>query len=263
MGESTGIQWCDHTFNPWLGCAKVSAECDHCYAERGSARIGAQHGLKLWQGDRYHTSQSYWDQPRRWNRAAKAAGVRRRVFCASYADVFEAREDLVMPRDRLIRLIEDTPALDWLLLTKRPENMTKLGWGEEWPDNVWAGTTVGVRDSLPRLMLLADVPVATRFVSFEPLLEDVGRVQALARLLHTFAWTIIGGESGALARPMDLTWVTSLMDAADNAAKIPVFVKQLGSVWARSVGAKDRHGGDPSEWPKHLRVRQFPKEGIL
>lgn len=129
MGVTTGIAWTDHTFNPWIGCAHVSPGCDHCYAEAGtSARIARGRGLPLW-GEgaaRQVTSPDYWKQPLRWDRAAAKEGVRRRVFCASLADVFEDRRDLDAARCALWDMIEQTPNLDWLLLTKRPQNVLRL-----------------------------------------------------------------------------------------------------------------------------------------
>ncbi len=126
MGEGSKIQWTHHTFNPWRGCTHVSPGCEHCYAEALSKRNPAQLGTWGAGGTRVVASEAYWKQPERWNRAAEAAGERHRVFCASLADVFEDRPELVEPRERLWRLIVATPHLDWLLLTKRPENIARL-----------------------------------------------------------------------------------------------------------------------------------------
>ena len=114
MGTETAISWCDHTFNPWWGCVRVSPACQHCYAETFSKRVG----LKVWgpESDRRFFGPKHWAEPLKWNTAAVKAGVRRRVFCASMADVFEDRADLLNERLRLFQLIEDTPQLDWLLL---------------------------------------------------------------------------------------------------------------------------------------------------
>ena len=119
MGKNSKIEWTHHTFNPWWGCTRVSAACVHCYAETWSKRLGK----KLWgpKAPRRFLSDAYWMEPIKWNREAKQQGHRARVFCASMADVFEARSDLNASRERLWKLIEETPQLDWLLLTKRPE----------------------------------------------------------------------------------------------------------------------------------------------
>src|SRR5262245_49606753 len=121
--ENSKIQWTDHTFNVWRGCEKVSPGCAHCYAETMSRRNPAVLGEWGKHGTRVIASEAMWREPLKWDRQARAAGVRKRVFCASLADVFEDRPELVAPRERLFRLIEDTPNLDWQLLTKRPEFM--------------------------------------------------------------------------------------------------------------------------------------------
>jgi protein gp37 len=142
MAEVTGIAWCDHTFNPWIGCQKVSPACDHCYAETQDVRF---HGGVHWGpgAPRRRTTDAYWRAPLLWHRKAKAAGVRRRVFCASSADVFDNAVPETWRQD-LWALIAATPALDWLLLTKRPQNILKMlpaNWGGGWP-SVWLGTSV-------------------------------------------------------------------------------------------------------------------------
>ena len=142
MGETTEISWTDHTFNPWLGCTKVSAGCTHCYAESLVNRYG---WAKWGPGQaRKRTSAANWRKPLAWNRAAEKAGVRRRVFCASLADVFD-HEAPAGARADLWDLIRKCPALDWQLLTKRPENIEQYlpaDWEHYhgWP-NVWLGTT--------------------------------------------------------------------------------------------------------------------------
>lgn len=208
MGANTKIEWADHTFNPWIGCSEVSEACDHCYAKKLATRM--RDGTNLWgpEGERRVTSAAYWAKPLRWAAEASAAGQRQRVFCASLADVFEDRPDLVEPRQRLWRLILDTPELDWLLLTKRPENVCRmvpiawLTWDEdrarhgevprraEWPAHVWLGTTVENQErAAERIPHLLRAPAPVHFISAEPLLEplDVSR------------W-ILGGPSVATKR---------------------------------------------------------------
>ena len=128
MDNST-IEWTDHTFNPWMGCDKVSPGCDLCYAE---TLMDTRWGKVEWgkDGTRVVTSDANWRKPLRWERNAAAFeaehGRRQRVFCASLGDVFENREDLAAPRLRLLDLIRRTPSLDWQLLTKRPKNVVPL-----------------------------------------------------------------------------------------------------------------------------------------
>lgn len=316
MGADSLIQWTTHTFNPWVGCDEVDpdtahpggpSECDNCYARRGSARLGAQHKLQLWPAtpggpsDRFFTGEAYWRQPAKWNRAAARAGVRARVFCASYADVFQRRDDLVETRTRLLRLIGETPWLDWLLLTKRPENMIELAspvWPGDWPSNVWAGTTVGVKPSLSRVDHLRKVPAAVRFLSMEPLLEDVpldglfglepgnawaeclcdeidpsDRPCVTCEVRKEYGnasgihWVIVGGESGSKARPFDLAWARSLRDSC-KAAGVAFFMKQLGAKPVdgdRPIHLLDNHGGNwmEVEFPADLRIREFPASAMV
>ena len=124
MGATTKIEWCDHTFSPWKGCQKVSPGCDHCYAEGIAKRWGQ---LDTWGpgATRQPQSDHYWQQPLTWNAKALREGVRPRVFCASMCDVFDNQAPQEW-RERLWDLIANTPNLDWLLLTKRPENILKV-----------------------------------------------------------------------------------------------------------------------------------------
>jgi protein gp37 len=189
--ENSQIQWTDHTFNPWLGCQKVSDGCKFCYAEE---LMDHRYQKAKWgpEGQRIKTSESYWKQPIKWDRQAKSAGVRKKVFCASLADVFEDKPDqpeMDQWRCDLFNLIEKTPNLDWLLLTKRPENVQKLLsriardpedsdtslWALYWPlPNVWIGTSVENQEQADkRIPELLKIPAKVRFLSCEPLLEGV------------------------------------------------------------------------------------------
>jgi protein gp37 len=259
MAETTKIQWCDHTFNPWIGCTKVNEGCKNCYAERA---VPTRTFHVRWgpDGARYRTK---WDGPPRWNRAAIRDGERRKVFCASLADVFEDRAELVPWQSDLFRLIDRCVNLDWLLLTKRPENIRRM-----WPggrrDHCWLGTSIANQRNLdefaPRLLAARGLaPVL--FLSIEPLLAPVD----LSRFLSPeplVDWAIVGGESGPHARPCAVEWVRDITRQC-QAAGIAVFVKQLGSdplhlEGGRRVTFLDKKGGDPSEWPADLRVRQWP-----
>ena len=142
MSDHTNIEWADHTFNPWVGCTKVGPPCDHCYAESWAKRAGRP---ELWKGERRRTTATNWHQLPKWNRAAAADGVRRRVF-PSLCDPFDNQVPARWRHD-FWHVIEQTPNLDWLLLTKRPGNIAKMlpdpetgvkPWGSGWP-NVWLG----------------------------------------------------------------------------------------------------------------------------
>jgi len=256
MGENTKIEWCHHSFNPWIGCTKVSPGCAHCYAEVETfARVQRKRGNELWGKDanRHVTSDANWRKPYKWNDAATAAGERHRVFCASLSDVFEDRRDLDEPRRKLWDLIETTPNLDWLLLTKRPENIARLidqRWLEHPRHNVWLGTTCeDQKRADERIPHLLRVPAAVRFLSCEPLLGPVDLdfwidsywdaslkdlmgnkgswVRVELRHERALHWVIAGGESGLQARPMRPTWVRSVRNQCARAG-VPFLFKQWG-----------------------------------
>ncbi len=282
MSENSAIEWTDHTFNPWWGCVRVSPACRFCYADTSAKR----YGMQLWRksGDRRMLSDENWRKPLKWNRNAEAEGVRKKVFCASMADVFEGRSDLDEPRARLWALIEQTPWLDWQLLTKRPENVAGMvPWGDDWPENVWLGVSVeNTRFAQQRVPLLLESPARTRFLSCEPLLEplDLTRIPSgstmqpemvwdvinrrygvpgrwQAPMSRGIDWVILGGESGAKSRRTDEVWVRGLIEQCQGTQTAP-FVKQLGTVWARQNGERGK-GGDWSTWPEDLRIREFPQ----
>jgi len=288
MGENSKIQWTHHTFNPWIGCAKVSAGCTNCYAEVDTfPRVQRSRGRELWgvNARRHVTSDANWLKPIAWNREAEAAGERRRVFCASMADVFEDRIDLLNVRGLLWGLVERCDALDWLLLTKRPENIASLvpsSWMQHWPAHVWIGTTVENQAAVGRVIHLSRIPAPVRFASIEPLLGPV----ELGCWVSCLSWVILGGESGPHARPCALEWLERIADECQHVG-VKVFVKQLGAYvvseertapldcfsdpsrapaeapngerWAWRCGTQDPKGGDIAEFPERLRLRQFPE----
>lgn len=256
MGESTNISWTDHTFNPWWGCWKISPECEHCYAEAFDHRLNGDHWGRT--APRKFFGDKHWSEPLRWNKAAEKAGERRRVFCASMADVFERHPVTEVDRrmdacrGRLFDLIPRTTWLDWLLLTKRPENFASMlpwigrqGHSEPW-SNVWLGVTAGVRSSLDRVAILRLAPASVRFVSCEPILEHIsaadwddvlgpdnisrcacstpvaGRVgcQRCGKPTQPgpapIDQLIVGDESGHGARPADPAWIRTARDAAER-----------------------------------------------
>ena len=229
MAKNSKIEWTHHTFNPWWGCERVSPACKNCYAEAWAHRLG----MDLWSkaAPRRFLSDAYWRQPVAWNRDAERKGVRDRVFCASMADVFEDRRDLDVPRDRLWKLIAETPNLDWLLLTKRPHRVSQLvPWGDSWPRNVWLGATVeNQRWAEKRVPELLAHPAVTHFLSCEPLLGCVDLhawVPASGRT-RAIGWVIAGGESGHRARPMNPDWARSLRDQCQKHG-VPFHFKQWG-----------------------------------
>jgi len=238
MGEKSLIEWTTHTFNPWIGCQKVSPGCDHCYAE-------TQNNHWKWNGGgwgphapRKRTSPAYWKQPLKWAREARETGIRPRVFCASLADVFDNQAPDGARAD-LFALIDATPELDWLLLTKRPENIIKMIAGWKLPGHVWLGTTCEDQQHYDRRWaVLATIPARVRFVSYEPALGPL----SILGFKSTPDWLICGGESGTGHRDMPQAWAENIMEQCDDAA-VAFFMKQMA-------------GKKPV--PSELMVRQFP-----
>lgn len=232
MGKNSRIEWTNHTFNPWWGCTKVSAACKNCYAEAWSKRVGQN----VWgpKAKRRYFGDKHWNEPIKWNSEAVAKGERARVFCASMADVFEARSELDGWREKLWGLIESTPQLDWLILTKRPELVEEIApWQiNQWPHNVWLGTTVeNQKYAEERLPHLAKLPATVRFISAEPLL---GPLAISSWLGSTIDWVITGGESGPKARPSSPSWFRGLLLQCME-ADVPFHFKQWGD-WAPGQG---------------------------
>ena len=268
MAEATGIEWCDSTFNPFIGCTKVGPGCDNCYAEELMDK--RMHIVQWGPGQQRHrTGEKNWNAPVRWERDHAAFfaehGRRRRVFCASLADVFDNEVDPRWRRD-LFALIDATPNLDWLLLTKRVGNAAKMAgaalWPFPWPRNVWLGATVVNQAEADRdIPKLLAVPARVRFLSIEPMLgaidlrfhifseptgkwrtKDGKRQMELRRQadggLH---WIIVGGESGPKARPMHPDWARSLRDQC-AAAGVPFLFKQHGE-WIGVPDLRNLQGG--------------------
>jgi protein gp37 len=214
MGENSTIEWTHHTFNPWVGCQKVSPGCDHCYAEGWAKRTGSvQWGPHA---DRRRTTVDYWKKPLKWNRDA----TRYRVFCASLADWLDNKVPDQWRVD-LAALIRATPNLDWLLLTKRIENYARLAPWVTPPDNVWIGVTAEDQEHYDRRWkILQAIPAAVRFISYEPAIGPLtlGDTQP--------DWVICGGESGGKARMMDPQWARDLREECKHAG-IAFFMKQM------------------------------------
>jgi protein gp37 len=253
VSEKTAIAWTDHTFNPWWGCERVSPGCQNCYAEAFAKRTGNV----VWgkNADRRRFGDKHWNEPKKWNAAAEKAGAPAFVFCASMADVFEDRGDHDDDRNRLWSLIDETPWLTWQLLTKRPENVRRMvppmwtapTW-DLWPPNVWIGTTVEdqqrANDRIPHLL---DLPAPVRFLSCEPLLGPVDLSPWLSVGFNAPEWVIVGGESGAKHRKLNLDHARSLVKQCDQGC-VSLWFKQVG-------GQHPTSGGDVLDG---LRWKQRP-----
>lgn len=339
MSNTTKIQWADATFNPWIGCTKVSPGCLNCYAENTTrARVLRSRGQETWGkgAKRSRTSAATWKQPVQWNKNPMVCDLcgetqtihsfrcyqcderyprRSRIF-PSLCDWLDSEVPIEWLAD-FLKLIYETPNLDWLLLTKRPEQWRERvnqaaadmrdmspqgsafrnwlqGWfeHEQFPENVWIGTSVEDQTRADeRIPEFLKIPAKVRFLSCEPLLgpvdldryvlPSVEDVQTAYRgetmkwpHLH---WVIVGGESGAQARQCNADWIRAMVKQC-RAAKVPIFVKQLGVLAISATddfpapmvdigrddvlwvaGFKDKKGGDMAEWPEELRVREFPE----
>jgi protein gp37 len=229
VAENSGISWTDHTFNPWLGCVKVSEGCRHCYAE---AYVTGRMGKDVWgppETTQRHITKTPWAQVKKFQRAAAAGAVGVMgeggpilVFCASLADIFESHPQLIEHRARVWKLIAECPDLHFLLLTKRPENIAGMlpkDWGDGYP-NVWLGTTVENLDVSWRIEVLAAIPARVRFISYEPAIGPLAGVK-----LDGIHWMIYGGESGKGFRPDQKMWAREMREQCRR-EKIAFFYKQ-------------------------------------
>ncbi len=270
MGADSKIEWTDATFNPVWGCTEVSPGCDNCYARTLAHRY--KHDVWGLGNQRRLFGNAHWDEPRKWNERAKRIGKRLKVFCASMADWLD-KDWPESVRERLILLIEDTPNLDWLLLTKRIGNVKKMvpaRWLEEWPANAWLGISVVNQEEADRdIPKLLAVPARVRFLSCEPLLGPLdleflhsnprqpgdlmnaltgargqdGCTYYKTEPVQKLDWVIVGGESGPGARPMHPAWARSLRDQC-KAHGVAFFMKQMTK---------------KAPIPADLMVREFPE----
>jgi protein gp37 len=229
MAELSKIEWTTHTFNPWWGCTKVSDGCKFCYAET----LARRYGNDVWGVGKARRTfgEKHWAEPLKWNKAARESGKRAQVFCASMADDFDPAGP-AEEREKLWELIRNTPYLDWQLLTKRPEKITRYlpeDWNDGYP-NVWLGTSVEDERVIQRVSTLAAVPAVVHFLSCEPL---IGPLENLP--LENIQWVIVGGESGPRSRPMAKAWVESIRRQCREAS-VPFFFKQWGGTRKKLTG---------------------------
>lgn len=265
MGDRSGISWCGPTWNPWVGCVKKSAGCAQCYMYRDMGRYGQDPRIVR------RTAPATFNRPLKWAReveAGKRNGIDRVVFTCSWSDFFNPEADEWRP-DAWDIIRRTTPALKYLILTKLPERIFEhlpADWGRGWP-GAGLGTSVENREALWRVNPLRSVEADMKFLSLEPLLEDMG-----AASFSEFDWLLIGGESGTDARPYNPRWGDVIADRAaagvyskmGDIAGDPVVIhtKQMGSNCRNDLGERIRfkhpHGADPSEWLESRRVQDFP-----
>jgi protein gp37 len=231
MADKSAIEWTESTWNPTTGCDRISSGCDNCYALTLAKRLKSM-GSAKYQGDgdprtsgpgfglALHPDSV--DLPRRWKSP-------RLVFVNSMSDLFHAKVPFHFVLN-VVTTMRETPQHTYQLLTKRTRRLRMLSRDIDWPDNVWVGTSVETTKELHRIEELAQVDAAVRFLSLEPLLGPLPELD-----LTGIDWVIVGGESGAHARPMDPDWVRELRDAA-VAQDVPFFFKQWGGRTPKSGG---------------------------
>lgn len=271
MAERTGIQWTDATWNPWYGCTKVSPGCTRCYMFTEQRLYGRDPAVVV-------RSKTTFNAPLKWS-------MPRRVFTCSWSDFFHEAADPW--RAEAWDIIRRTPHLTYQILTKRPERIAPLlpvDWGRGWP-HVWLGVSAESQIHADRrIPLLLMTPAAVRFVSAEPLLGPLEFRLFPPFIAHLGAapvecphghdacptcdrgvdWVVVGGESGPGARACEIGWLRGVVAQCQH-AYTPVFVKQLGSNVRHegkplAIRLRDRKGGDITEWPEDLRVREFPAD---
>lgn len=258
MTTNTTIEWADHTFNPWIGCTRVSEGCRNCYAERMAGRFGQTWGPS---GERRRTADSTWKQPLAWNRKAEREGRRYSVF-PSMCDPFDDHSSIT---DAMVgdfgKLICDTPNLDWLLLTKRPELIAERlpvmflphSGHLPAPPNVRIGVSVEDQPSLQRITKLLSQWSGPNFISYEPALGPVDFrlwLDVPGNVGSVINWLICGSESGPGARPCKIEWVRSAKDQC-VAAGVPFFWKQ-NVVLGRKVSTPELDGRTWTESPRTI-----------
>ena len=262
MVTQTKIEWTESTWNPVRGCSRVSEGCRFCYAERIAARF-AQKGL-AYEGIAKMTKAG----PRWTNRVQRVPGVLdqplkwkkpRLIFVNSMSDLFH--EDVPLKYiQEVFDVMRRADRHQFQVLTKRAERLAELSPKLRWSPNVWMGVSVESADYTFRIDCLRDTAAQIKFLSLEPLLGRLGQLR-----LDGIHWVIVGGESGPSARPMKEAWVAEIRNQC-RAASVPLFVKQMGTDWARkrplnavNVRSRGRKGDNMSEWPPDLRIRDYPE----
>lgn len=263
MAENSKIQWTDATWNPWHGCKKVSPGCKYCYMYRDKDRYGQDPTTVL-------RSKSTFNAPLKWSQDMQMglpkgdAFTGMKIFTCSWSDFFIEEADEWRPE--AWEIIKKTPEFTYQILTKRPGRINYClppDWDHGY-DNVWLGVSIESDEEINRAFLLHNVKAKAKFISAEPL---IGAIDKFPNLFGygglDLDWLIIGGESGNktgkyLYRACSIGWIEELIWWC-NHLSVPVFVKQLGSSLADELGLKDKFGGDISEWPLDLQVRQFPR----
>lgn len=246
------IQWCDYTHNFWHGCKKLGTECAKCYMYRDKKKFNQDGAVVVRLSDASFFKPLF----------VKEASL---IFTCSFSDFFIEQADTW--REEAWDVIRRTPWHKWLILTKRPERIREhlpSDWKDGW-DNVWLGVSVGIQESFHRAWTLAEIPAKVRFISGEPLLEELDFLEEKEgkRLMDHFHCVILGGESGDSSGPYKyrqckIEWFEKVIQDLRNHTGVKIFVKQLGSHLRNELHLKDHFAGAMSEWPENLRIREYP-----
>jgi len=253
MGDRSGIQWTEATWNPTTGCDQTSPGCDNCYALTLAGRLKSM-GQPKYQADgdpatsgpgfKLTLHEDALDIPTRWR-----AG--RHIFVNSMSDLFHPDVPLEFI-SRVLGVARRTPQHTYQVLTKRAQRLAAVAPELDWPPNLWMGVSIENDRYSFRARHLATVPAAVTFVSCEPLLGPLPSLH-----VDGLDWVIVGGESGRQARAIDLAWVRQIRDRCSENG-VDLFVKQLGTAWSAQNGHGRSHGGEIDLWPEDLRIREMP-----
>ena len=248
----SNIQWTDSTINFWSGCKKVSEGCKFCYMYRIKEKNNEKGSVIYRTSDKTFYQAMDWEEPRM-------------IFTCSMSDFFLEEADKW--RDEAWKVIRYTKQHKWLILTKRPERILANlpeDWGEGW-DNVWLGVTVENQECFKRAAVLSKIPAKIRFISAEPLLEEIDFLEKIdgEQVINSFRWILLGSETGNdfgnyKYRPSELAWFERAIDDLRSVPNMAVFVKQMGSHLKKIMNLKHYHGGDITEWPENLQIREYP-----
>lgn len=222
MALKSPIEWTESTWNPLTGCTKISPGCKHCYAERMALRLQRMGQRNYTNGFSLTLHETALDLPLRWKKPQT-------IFVNSMSDMFHQK----VPREFIVRAFDVMRQAHWhrfQVLTKRAERLASLSSDIPWSKNIWMGVSVESDSYRYRIDHLRDTDAAIKFLSLEPLLGPLDDLQ-----LDGIDWVIVGGESGPGARPMNVSWVTSIRDQCTNAG-VPFFFKQWGGVWKKKFG---------------------------
>ena len=265
--QQSKIEWTEKTWNPVRGCSRISEGCRFCYAERvaerwsgpnqpyeGLVRPGKNGAHPRWTGE-VRLVEHILNEPKKWKKGQL-------VFVNSMSDLFHEKVPLDYIQ-RIFNVMDETPRHTYQILTKRAKRMAELAIplyeslpNSKWPTNVWMGVSIEEQRVVERADFLCKVPTPVRFLSIEPLIGPIPDLNLIG-----IDWVIIGGESGPHARPMEPEWAIDIVQQCQR-ARIPCFMKQMGSAWAKRHSPQAWKGEDFQTFPHALRVREYPQEVV-